>query len=273
MRSRMLAASALTIVLATAVTRQTASATLGQDQSARTAVDFRWQGQVAQGSTLEVKGVNGDITAQPGAGSQVEVVVVRRGRRSDPEDVKIEVIEHGGGTTICAVYPSKRQGPPNECRPGREGRMNTDNNDVNVKFTIRVPAGVRFVGRTVNGDVEAESLSGPVDVGTVNGSVTFSTTSYGEASTVNGSIKAAMGSTDWTDVLDFSTVNGSITIDLPTNLSTEVRARSLNGEISTDFQMTVTGRVNPQRLDGTIGAGGRSLELNTVNGSVRLRKR
>jgi hypothetical protein len=37
--------------------------------------------------------------------------------------------------------------------------MNTHNNDVKVEFTVLVPQGVRFVGRSVNGDVEANSLA------------------------------------------------------------------------------------------------------------------
>jgi putative adhesin len=273
MRLKMIVVATLAAPLAGLLTVQADSSVWRQGLLSRTAADFRWTGHVPAGSTFEVKGVNGDVTAEASSGSQVEVTAIRKGRRSDPEDVRIEVVEHGGGITVCAVYPSRRSDRPNECKPGREGRMNTDNNDVHVKFTIRVPAGVRFVGRTVNGDVEAVSLSGPVDVGTVNGSVTFSTSSYGEASTVNGSIKGAMGSTDWTHALEFSTVNGSITVDLPANLSTDLRARSVNGDISTDFPLTVTGRVSPQRLDGTIGAGGRSLDMTTVNGSVRLRKR
>src|SRR5262245_26069088 len=151
-----------------------------QDRYSRTAPDYTWHGHVPQGSTFEIKGINGSVTAEPGAGSEVEVVATRKGRRSNPEDVRIEVVEHGGGTTVCAVYPSPRENQPNECRPGRDGRMNTQNNDVVVTFKVRVPAGVRFAGRTVNGDVEVASLNGPVAVATVNGSITFSTASYGE---------------------------------------------------------------------------------------------
>ena len=40
--------------------------------------------------------------------------------------------------------------------------MNVQNNDVTVRFTVRVPAGVAFVGRTVNGEVEATRLNGGV---------------------------------------------------------------------------------------------------------------
>jgi hypothetical protein len=243
------------------------------DLMQRTAEDFRWHGFVPTGSAVEIKGVNGDVKAVAGSGPDVEVVAVRKGRRNDPEEVRIEVVEHGRGTTLCAVYPSRPGDRPNECKPGDEGRMNVQNNDVNVTFTVRVPPGVLFTGRTVNGDVEADALASAVSLKTVNGSASFSTSSYGEASTVNGSIRGAMGATDWTADLDFTTVNGSITLDLPGNLSTTISARTVNGDITTDFPMTVTGRVNPRRLDGTIGAGGRTISLDTVNGSVRLRRR
>jgi hypothetical protein len=234
--------------------------------------DFQWRGTVLQGSAIEIKGVNGDVTAGPANGPEVEVTAVRRGRRSNPEDVRIEVVQHGDGVTICAVYPDAG-GRPNECRPGSEGRMNVRDNDVSVQFTVRVPAGVRFVGRTVNGDVEADGMTGPVDLRTVNGSATFSTSSHGSASTVNGSIRGTLGNSGWTENLEFKTVNGSITLALPADTNADVRASTTNGDITTDFPMTVTGRVDRRRLNGTIGAGGRSLALETVNGSVTLKRR
>jgi hypothetical protein len=239
----------------------------------RSAGDFQWRGSVRQGGTIEVKGVNGAVTAVASTGPDVEVTAERHARRNNPEEVRLEVLEHAGGVTICAVYPSKDPGKPNECRPGNEGRMTVQNNDVRVRFAVRVPAGVRFAGRTVNGDVDAQGLTGPVALATVNGSTTFSTASYAEASTVNGSIRGVMGAAGWDEGLVFHTVNGSITLDLPPDLSAEVRASTVNGEISTNFPMTITGRVNRRHVTGTIGRGGRQLDLETVNGSVRLRRR
>ena len=46
----------------------------------------------------------------------------------------------------------------------------------------------------------------------------------------------------------------------------------MNGEIETDFPLTVTGRFGPRRLNGRIGSGGRTLSLETVNGAVRIRR-
>jgi hypothetical protein len=239
----------------------------------RNADDFQWRGRLDEGKTIEVKGVNGNVSATAAPGPDIEVTAERAARRSDPGDVRIEVVEHADGVTICAVYPSREAARPNECRPGAEGRMNVQNNDVKVRFTVRVPPGVRFVGRAVNGEVDAQGLQGPVALATVNGSATFSTAAYGQASTVNGSIRATMGAGGWQDPLSFRTVNGSITVDLPSDLSAEVRASTVNGEITTDFPLSATGRISRRQVTGTIGTGGRRLDLETVNGSVRLRRR
>ena len=236
------------------------------------AAPHQWRGTVQQGAAIEIKGVNGEVRAVPSTGAEVEVSAVMRGRRSNPAEVRIDVVQHADGVTICAVYPSP-DSRPNECQPGKGGRMNTRDNDVSVAFTVRVPPGVRFVGRTVNGDVTAESLAGPVSVSTVNGDINFSTSSFGDAATVNGSIRGAMGSAQWTDKLELRSVNGGISLDLPADTSADVIAATVNGAIETDFPIAVTGRVQPRRLTGVIGGGGRTLAIETVNGSVTLRKR
>jgi DUF4097 and DUF4098 domain-containing protein YvlB len=107
---------------------------------------------------------------------------------------------------------------------------------------------------------------------TVNGSINVSTAGLASAKTVNGSITATMGRADWSDALEFHTVNGAIELNLPAGLSTEVEAETLNGDIQTDFPLTVTGRFSKRHLTGTIGGGGRELRLKTVNGSVAIRR-
>jgi hypothetical protein len=249
-----------------------AAAILSLGPRAAAAQDFTWRGSIPQGQTIEIKGVNGDVRAEPSAGNSVEVTAEKRSRRDDPQSVQIQVVPHAGGVTICAVYPSRDGARPNECQPGEGGRMNVQNNDVTVQFMVHVPAGVQFVGKTVNGQVEATRLNGDLDLSTVNGSVTFSTTGTARARTVNGSIRGEMGRADWTDRLEMSTVNGGITLTLPASLSTEVRAATVNGDIDTDFPMTITGRVARRRIQGTIGGGGRMLSLECVNGSITLKK-
>jgi len=242
-------------------------------QAAPRSDGFRWRGALAAGRVIEIKGIHGRVEAAPATGGEVEVVAEKRGRRSNPAEVRVEVVEHAEGVTICAVYPTPDgSSRPNVCAPGEAGGMNVRNNDVSVDFTVRVPAGVRFYGRTVNGDVEAQNLTADVDVSTVNGSINVSTAGLVSAKTVNGSITAAMGRADWTDGLEFQTVNGAIELSLPASLSAEVEAETLNGDIQTDFPLTVTGRFSKRHLTGTIGGGGRELRLKTVNGSVHLRR-
>lgn len=232
--------------------------------------EFHWKGKIAAGKAIEIKGVNGDIDAVAGSG-EVEVTAVKHARRSDPDEVKIEVVPSEDGVTICAVYPSDGR-RENSCEPGEHDHMSTHDNDVRVDFTVHVPEGVRFVGKTVNGGVEAANLASDVSATTVNGSIRISTSGYAEAETVNGSIVASMGRATWSDALDFRTVNGGITLELPANLSAEVRAKTVNGDIVTDFPLLVMGRLGPRSLNGTIGNGGRRLDLSTVNGTIKLRK-
>lgn len=261
-----------TVTLMTAFGMAVGTLGLGTAEAgAQSGQDFRWTGRLASGQTLEIRGVSGSIRAEAASGAEAEVIAVKRARRSNPDDVRIEVVPHDGGVTICAIYPESRGGRPNECRPGG-GRNSSRDNDVNVEWTVRVPAGVRLGVHTVNGDVDVKDVRGDVRATTVNGSVDVRAAGLVEANTVNGSIRAAMGRADWSGTMKFHTVNGGITLDVPASLSAEIEASTVNGAIETDFPITVQGRFSAKRMRGTIGTGGRELELETVNGSIRLHK-
>lgn len=231
--------------------------------------DFRWSGVVAPGRTIEIKGVNGEIHAVSTSGSQVEVTADKHSRRSDLSSVEIKVVEDAGGVTICALYPSRRRA--NTCAAG-SGGQNSENNDVAVDFEVKVPAGVKFDGRTVNGSVSATGLRADARASTVNGSVEVETSGEAEAQTVNGNVKVHMGRINGTGSMRFSTVNGRVDVSIPEGVGLDVSASTTNGDISTDFPLTVRGRFGPRQLSGTIGGGGRSLSLQTVNGNIALRK-
>jgi DUF4097 and DUF4098 domain-containing protein YvlB len=134
-----------------------------------------------------------------------------------------------------------------------------------------VPAGVTFSGRTVNGGIEARDLDGRVSLHTVNGNVEISTSSYASVKTVNGSITARLGRADWQDVLEMKTVNGGITLHLPSSVATDVNAKTVSGQILSDFPITIR-EAGRRSLKGSIGGGGgRGLSLETVNGSITLK--
>jgi DUF4097 and DUF4098 domain-containing protein YvlB len=235
------------------------------------AQDFEWNGRVDRGDHVEIKGINGDIDATYTSGSEVRVRAEKKAKNDDPKEVRVEVVEHSGGVTICAVYPDDG-GRKNECKPGDDGHLSSHDNDVAVHFTVEVPEGVALHANTINGGVDAGGLRSDVVATTVNGGIDVSTSGLAKANTVNGSIKASMGRSDWSGDLDFQTVNGSITVEMPDGTGAKVRASTVNGGMETDFPLTITGKFSNRKMEGTIGSGGRDLNLETVNGSIRLKK-
>lgn len=242
--------------------------------------EFRWSGNIPAGSAVEIRGINGEIIADSTNGSEVQVVALKRSRRSDVNSVQIKVVQHAGGVTICALYPNDEGAYPSSCGFDAERSDRTRessqsvkvrNNDVNVDFTVHVPARVSFIGKTINGGISATSLSGNVVARTVNGGIKISTTGYAEATTVNGEITARFSDASWPSSLSFKTVNGEISLDLPANVSAAVEAQTLNGTINSDFPLEVTNLKGRKYVKATIGSGGRELVLQTLNGSINLR--
>ena len=67
--------------------------------------EMRWQGWVPSGQIVEINNVRGNVRAEAAEGDEIEAVALKRGS-GDPEQVAIQVVEHKGGVTICAVYPN-----------------------------------------------------------------------------------------------------------------------------------------------------------------------
>ena len=262
--SSWLSAAVLALALAAAGTAGTAA------EQASGAPDFRWQGNVAAGQTVTIRGVNGPITATRGSG-EVVVEATKTARRGDPDDVTLEVIEDGEGILVCAVYPSGwfRE---NRCARGRSYRMSSRNNDVKVAFSVSIPDGVHLDARTTNDDVRATGLSGDVTATTVNGDVTAESTGVVSARTVNGDIEATMGAAPAED-LSFKTVNGRIRLTLPDGVDADLSLKTVNGGIDSDFPVTVRGRWGPRSASGRLGEGGPDIDVATVNGGIELRRR
>ena len=166
--------------------------------------DFEWHGPVARGSFIEIRGINGNVRAEPSTSGEVEVVAKVDGPRSRVS-VQVQLMQQENGVTVCSVFPGEKV-----CRaPGDNGP------GARVDFVVRVPEGVDFLGSTVNGGVEAESLKSDVQAFTVNGQVRVSTTGTLQAKTVNGSIDAALLKPFWSKPPELSTVNGGIRLVLP----------------------------------------------------------
>jgi hypothetical protein len=249
-----------------------------QQRSERSDREFRWEGSIPSGRWLYVRNLNGSIRVERASGSRVEVTAEKRWRRGDPEDVRIETRRVGSGeqdVVICALWFDNTECDEDGYRShdNRRDRDRDRNNDVSVEFVVRLPAGVKVEVSTVNGGLQIDGASSEVDAHTVNGRVVANSSGGPvNAGTVNGDIEVRMGSLGSQD-LSFETVNGSIEIVVPdANLDADVDMRTINGQVVSDFPMTVRGRINPRHIRATIGRGGRRIELRTVNGSVELRK-
>lgn len=238
--------------------------------------DFRWQGAVSAGSWVKLQNVNGDVNVVASSGSQVEITAIKRSRRGDPDEVRIEVTRYGANDAnvfVCAIWHDAT------CDADRgyqspKGRNRNSKNDTEVEFTVRLPRGVHVDVGTVNGSVDVRGATAEVHASSVNGGVDAMTEGGPViATTVNGSIRASMRRLGTGDV-EFSTVNGSITVELPAEVNADVEMKTVNGTLSSrDYPLTVQGRFSSRNMRATIGRGGGTrLQFNTVNGNVELRR-
>ena len=254
------------VVLAAAVA---APAPTGAQERQREANAFQWSGGIPAGSWLRVRNINGPIRVVAATGENAEVTADKTWRRGGAEQVRIEMVRDGQNVTICAIWH-----PNVRCdAEGYHGSGRSEDNDVSVEFTVRLPRGVHAQVNSVNGELEVSGATGQVIARTTNGAVRV-TSSGGpvEARTTNGSIEASMGTAALADDLSFTTVNGSITLTLPTGINAQLDMRTVNGRLSSDFPITLSGAISPRQISATLGSGGRRLELRTVNGSVTIRR-
>ena len=143
-----------------------------------------------------------------------------------------------------------------------------------VHYKLMVPAGVSLEKiDVVNANIRVTGVKGSVNLDTVNGSIDAKDLSGpGEFETVNGSITVAYATLPANaDEISLDTVNGSCTLKLPASAGFTLDADTVNGRVSCDFPITLQ-KSNKHDLRGTVGAGGPSIELDSVNGSLTVAK-
>jgi hypothetical protein len=235
--------------------------------------NFSWTGKMKSGAWLRVRNMNGSISVERASGDVADVTGEKKWRRGDPEEVRFELVKDGDNITICALWGDRATCDADGVHYGRHGWNNDRDNDVNVKFVIKLPAGVKVDVGSVNGDVDVSGAQSEVIAKTVNGGVEASTSGGPvNASTVNGGIRVSMDAAPGMNDLSFSTVNGSISVEVPASFSADIDMETVNGSLSSDFPLTISGKVNPRHLHATIGKGGRQVDLKTVNGSITIKK-
>jgi Putative adhesin len=217
-----------------------------------------------------IRNIRGTITVEPTRGDSLLVSAVKTYRSSDTARVRLMATPYEGGIAVCAIWPGNEE----ECAPGkgfRGGR--THGNDVAVDFSVKLPARVALGASTQVGDLRVIGASGPLMLATVSGDV-HAETARGpvEAVSVNGSVHARVRALGDTGRISVTTVNGSVTAELPPRLDADVEANTINGSIFTDYPLTVEGKFTSHSLKGTVGRGGHEVHIQTVNGSITLKK-
>jgi len=238
--------------------------------------NFTWSGKIPAGRWIRIKDLNGGITVGQASGDNVEVTATKRWRRGDPSAVRFDVQKFGAGNesvVICALW-GERSSCDDRSYETRSDRA-TRNNDVNVEFRVLVPKGVKVGVFTINGAILVEGATAEVEANTVNGEIEVATTGGPvNAQTVNGSVRARVGRIDNNADMEFTTVNGSVIAEFSGDVGADVEMSTVNGGLRTDYEITVTGRLDPKHLRAHVGrAGGPRIKLETVNGSVELRRR
>ena len=154
------------------------------------------------------------------------------------------------------------------------GLFSSNNIRAAVRFKITVPATVSLEKiNVVNGSVDIKGMRGSVTVESVNGRIRAHDLGGNvDLGAVNGEIDASLAVLSTGQKLSFHTVNGSITAALPADSGIELRASVVNGSIDCDFPVNVHGKVSGKRISGKVGDGRASLNAESVNGGIRIRK-
>jgi hypothetical protein len=160
-------------------------------------------------------------------------------------------------------------------------------------YTIEVPRRTNLNLNMVNGQtITVDGVEGDIETSNVNGPGTTLTNVSGSvvAHAVNGSVRATISRVTAQKAMAFSSLNGSVDVTLPASVKANVKLRSDQGDVFTDFDIQLTPakdapmvkdtrqsngryRIEVDRsLYGTINGGGPEFELRSFNGNVYLRR-
>ena len=240
------------------------------------AQDFTRSFQMGAGATVSVRTVSGNVKVTGYAGDAIVVVGRKDGR--DGELVQIQDRSTASKVDISVNYPDN-------C-----------NCDTNVHFEVQVPRSIRYQFDSfasvsgnvqvanVTGDLRAKSVSGEVTVKDASGKVDASSTSGNvfvedaagsvSAKSTSGEVRVDITRLEGTDRMDFTSVSGSVSVRLPSNLDADVEMSVMSGDLKTDFALQIEDRSGGpgRRARGQVGNGSRKLRLSSVSGNVSLLK-
>jgi len=208
---------------------------------------------------VSLENVNGDVRVATWDRDEIKIDAVKFARSQDRlADIEIKVDARPEAIHIKTRYP--------------EHLFHDDAGGVDYTLTVPRHARLDHV-ELVNGGLEIEQLAGDVKASLVNGSVAARELGGRvEISTVNGRLEVTVGSPELAGPVELSSVNGAIVLDLPADINAKLRASTVTGGISNDFEVAVHHNwVVGHNLEGELGRGGAEIRLSDVNGHISIR--
>ncbi len=148
-------------------------------------------------------------------------------------------------------------------------------------FTITVPRATSVtLANTWGGDITCADLSGDVDIKSLNGEVKLDRLSGATCvETMNGEIHADIQTLAPGKTLSFTSMNGEVRVRVPADTKANIRLRTQNGSILTDFdekvlitKLETIARKNSPRSTRTLGKkpdGSRSVPDSEMDAEIR----
>jgi len=217
------------------------------------------------GGRFSISNVNGSIVVTGRAGDSVEIIATKKADNQKDLD-KIEIKISSSPDEIVV-----------ETDLGESNRwFSHGNNSGSVKYEVIVPVSTRLDSvETVNGGVSISGVGGRVSAESVNGDLEISDLAGDvDLSTVNGAIEAGFATLGEQQRVKVETVNGRVTGYLPADADAEINADTLNGGINAgDFGLETDKGFVGSDLNGRIGNGSARVNIDTVNGAIKIRKK
>jgi DUF4097 and DUF4098 domain-containing protein YvlB len=222
---------------------------------------------IESGGRLSLENINGSITIVGGGGNQVEIIANKKaGSQEYMDDLKIVIDTEPDYIRIETRHPKSES---------RWFNWGSDSSG-SVSYELKVPADINLdTITTVNGSVHISGVDGIVKAETVNGDLeTTGLTSDVDLETVNGGIEADFDKLGGDQRISAEAVNGKIVLLLPADASARINAETVNGGIDADdFGLEAEKGFVGRDLQGDIGGGDARISIDTVNGSVRIKKK
>jgi DUF4097 and DUF4098 domain-containing protein YvlB len=215
---------------------------------------------------VSLENINGGVQIKVWDRAAVQVDAIKKAYRKERlAEVRIDVTSTEENIRIKTDYPDQDQN-------FRSDERRYDNPAI-VEYTLTVPRKAVLESiELVNGPIDIDGVEGNVKASSINGPLTARGL-LGEArlSTVNGPLNATFTQLDESKSISLGSVNGPVTLVIPSNANASIKAGTVHGGISSDFGLKVKhGEYVGHSLDGQIGSGGPRIKLGNVNGGIRI---